>query len=155
MSFKSGQCQRNPRKIAGLSCVQNFEGKKPSNQPTTWVLDVQSAVVRRASFIALNTAWFGESELFSYADAGAHRFQKRLLVSHVRGRSLNPNSLPEIVIMPDQISLLPSTPHRVKVKKKIKKNLWSSFFYYFGKLSLLLLHVTNINSITGTPKIYK
>lgn len=95
---------------------------------------------------------FGERELFSYADAGAHRFQKRLLVSHVRGRSLNPNSLPEIVIMPDQISLLPSTPHRVKVKKK---NLWSSFFYYFGKLSLLLLHVTNINSITGTPKIYK
>lgn len=64
---------------------------------------------------------FGGSELFSYADAGAHRFQKRLLVSHVRGRSLNPNSLPEIVIMPDQISLLPSTPHRVKVKKKIKK----------------------------------
>lgn len=80
---------------------------------------------------------FRESELFSYADAGAHRFQKRLLVSHVRGRSLNPNSLPEIVIMPDQISLLPSTPHRVKVKKKLKKKSLEQFFYYFGKLSLL------------------
>lgn len=74
---------------------------------------------------------FGERELFSYADAGAHRFQKRLLVSHVRGRSLNPNSLPEIVIMPDQISLLPSTPHRVKVKKKIKKKSLEQFFLLF------------------------